>query len=157
MKEILLSRGLTSKVDDEDYDELNKFIWHAHNHGKWFYAARTVYTSMVKGVRVKYTEYMHRNIIPIPDKMEIDHINGNTLDNRKENLRIVTHRENCQNFHIPKTSKYNGIYWNIRKQKWYVRFVLNGKQYYLGSYIDEIEAATVYRVSCVNITGVDVL
>jgi hypothetical protein len=79
-----------------------------------------------------------------PKGMETDHKNGNGLDNQKSNLRIVTHRQNCQNQHINKTSKYVGLYWDKKANKWTSRIVINGKQKNLGSFDSEEEAYKSY-------------
>lgn len=89
---------------------------------------------------------MHRVIMNTPKGMETDHINGNGLDNRRENLRIVTRRENQQNRHGFKTSKYPGV--SKVKNRWTAHIHINKKQNYLGSFKDEEKAARRYRIAC---------
>lgn len=87
MKEIILHGGKIAMVDNEDFDRLNNSKWFCKNvndSGKLFYARNK------KG-------YMHRQIINVPDGLQVDHINGNGLDNQKSNLRIVTRRQNHWN------------------------------------------------------------
>lgn len=69
----------------------------------------------------------------------IDHINGNRLDNRVENLRITTHQGNNHN-----RTKAKGYYWNKQKNKYEAQIVLNGKHIRLGCYDTEEEARQAY-------------
>ena len=89
---------------------------------------------------------MHRCLFDnIPDGMEVDHINGNTLDCRRENLRIVTSRQNTMNIHIIRgKSCYKGVFWNKDIEKWYSRIGVNYKLINLGYFASEIEAAKAY-------------
>jgi hypothetical protein len=145
MKEIPLSRGKIALVDDEDYSELAKFKWCAHpNPSRIFYATR----NMPNG-KSRKTIRMHRVILPPPPGKEIDHINGNGLDNRKENLRIVTRRVNQQNQHVKKHSKYPGVTWHKTSKKWLSQIRMpHQKQRYLGMFENELDAATTYLVAC---------
>lgn len=93
--------------------------------------------------------YAHRVVMGVGDfevNKQVDHINGNTLDNRKQNLRIVTSRQNGLNSSIRKdnTSGVTGVCWDKRKQKWLVRVHENGKDIYLG-YFDKFDDAVVAR------------
>lgn len=81
-----------------------------------------------------------------PDGMVIDHINGDKLDNRRQNLRICTSADNAKNQKVQenkigKTSRYKGVYWHKRANKWMAR--IGGM--YLGIYHSEIDAALVYN------------
>ena len=105
MKEIELLNGMKAFVDDEDYERLVCSNW-----------------SYAKGYAVIFrpTRYMHRIIMAISDHSEVDHINGVTLDNRKENLRVATHRQNMMNRkkHKVGTSKFKGVAWDNSNRKW---------------------------------------
>jgi hypothetical protein len=92
MKEIQLTKGFVTLVDDKDFEYLSGFTWHAlDNHGKIY--ART---AKKVGKRVICT-YMHRMLIECPAELEIDHIDRNPLNNQRSNLRVVTHSENLEN------------------------------------------------------------
>ena len=148
MKEILLTQGKVTLVDDEDYERLNQFKWHAAKMQSvnfyTFYVHRWNWNNGKPPINV----FMHREIMNPPKNLEIDHIDGNTLNNQKSNLRIVTTRQNAQNRHMIKSSQYPGISWYKRRHNWMVRITYNGKRRYLGTFKNELEAATVYRVAC---------
>ena len=82
-------------VDDEDYNELNKFKWYTQKIKHLFYARRAV------GARIcRKSIYMHHVVLDFDSKiLEVDHIDGDGLNNQKYNLRVVSHKENCCNFH----------------------------------------------------------
>jgi len=78
------------------------------------------------------------------NKLVIDHINNNQLDNNIDNLQIITQRENT-NKDKKGTSKYTGVSWNKLNNKWISKIYLNGKQRYLGSFDSELEAYNAYQ------------
>ena len=84
-----------------------------------------------------------------PGKLEVDHINGDGLDNRRSNLRLCTRRQNSMNQKKQKncTSKYKGVSWSKRRKKWAAAITLYGKYKSLGFFDDEEEAAQAYRVA----------
>jgi hypothetical protein len=129
MKEIILSKGMVALVDDEDFDELNKFKWFAEKSDNTYYAGRNDYTRKNKHVK------MHREITSAPLGKVVDHINHNGLDNRKENLRICSHAENCRN------TNSKGYYFNKQKRRWHALLRLNGKHIHLGFFKTELEAS----------------
>lgn len=121
MKIIVLTQNKFSLVDDEDVEKLNKYKWSVHTDG---YAVRGILDKdyYYKNNRKKkiLTIYMHRFVMNTPKNMEIDHINGNRLDNRKSNLRIVTRFQNKMNHRLYKnnTSGYSGVVWDKQRQSW---------------------------------------
>ena len=98
------------------------------------------------------TDISHNNLI--------DHININSLDNRIENLRIVTGSQNTRNQNKKEncSSKYIGVSWNKQRNKWKVSIEINGKKKYLGSFDNEEEAYECYKkaydelMDCINRT-----
>jgi len=140
MKEIPLTQGKVSLVDDGDYERINQYRWYAQKSGNVFYAARGL-PNRGGGI------YMHQDIISTKKGEMTDHINGNGLDNRRKNLRIVTHRENLQNLHIKKTSKYPGVYWNKQKEKWQTQIKTPLGRQHLGVYSDEETAGLIYAMA----------
>lgn len=82
---------------------------------------------------------------PNGHKRVVDHINFNRLDNRVENLRIVSQRENTNRKHINSSSKYVGVSWKKKNKKWTANIRHNGKQEYLGLFNTEVEASIAYK------------
>jgi len=104
----------------------------------------------------KKTTYVHQlvavtflNHIPNGRKMDVDHINGDTTNNRVENLRIVTHRfNNTEGFRKDKdklTSIYTGVSLHRVSNKWRSSIQINGKRKYLGYFANELDASTAYQ------------
>lgn len=140
MKQIKLSQGKVALVDDEDYEELNKYKWYSYKGGNTFYAGRN-FNSNGKQKTIK----MHRIIMNTPKEMETDHIDGNGLNNQKSNLRIVTHRQNGQNKRINKSSRFVGVCWNEINNKWRAQIKINKKHKSLGVFDTELEAHNAYQ------------
>ena len=145
MREIPLTQGKVALVDDGDYPEISKFKWYAHKDGKTWYALRS---SPRDACGKQYKIMMHRTIFKICDGLEIDHINGNGLDNRCENLQAVTTRGNAQNRHQLKSSKYPGVTWREYHQKWSAQISLNGRVRHIGYFSDEVSAFVAYENAC---------
>jgi len=146
MKQIKLTQGQYALVDDADYDWLNQWKWHAHKHHSGnFYAARMSPRKKDNGHNVS----MAREILGLKqrDSRQADHINHNTLDNRRDNLRICTHQQNLRNQKSPSntSSQYKGVRWHKTSKKWQAQIKINGKSKYLGSSDSEKEAALMYN------------
>jgi len=133
MKEIILTgnKGV-ALVDDEWYPVLSKFKWHLTVKG---YAARST--------RPGFSIMMHRVVNMTPVKLETDHINGNKLDNRAENLRSATGSENCHNRY--QARPYRGVS-KHKTGKFQASVTVNRKSEYLGLYETRDEAAEVARL-----------
>ncbi|MDD4321610.1 MAG: HNH endonuclease [Acidaminococcaceae bacterium] len=156
MKTIKLTRGLEAMVDDEDFDRLNQYKWNAHkdhnNPNDAYYAQRN-YRELGKMI----TQIMHREIANAPRGMQVDHIDGNGLNNCKSNLRIVNNRQNQQNQRKKKGSGYTGAGWDKKLNKWRAHIRINGKLKHLGYYNDELGAHNAYLTALeeLNETYVD--
>ena len=151
MKKIALTQGQFALVDDDMFEELNKFKWHADKNYNTFYAVRNEGKSPhQKKIR------MHRLIMGVTDgKIQIDHKYGNGLDNRKKNLRICTNSENQINkkSKIGGTSKYKGVSWKTLNNKWNSKIGINGGTIQIGLFINEIEAAKAYNLKATELFG----
>lgn len=145
MKKIELTQGNSVLVDSEDFDQLNQFKWHVKKHGKLRYAARTLLRKDGHG-----TVRMHCVIMKVPIGMEVDHKNGNGLDNRKKNLRLCTRAENSRNRGKSKnnTSGYKGVFYHIKARKWIAQIVCNRRKIYLGIFNDKKQAYVAYVKAC---------
>lgn len=145
MKYIQLTQGKQAKVSDEDYEELSQWKWYykAQPDSNGGYAARN--TAYVRG-KSRTTIKMHRQLLSPEPRFEVDHINGDKLDNRRENLRVVTKSQNQWNRKKQKgSSQYKGVYWNKRCNKWFAQIQYKGKFHYLGLHEDEKDAALAYQ------------
>lgn len=150
-KKIPLSQGKYAIVDAGDYDFLNQFKWCYFNAG---YAGRNQYMGGGRKNQVAKAIYMHRLVTSALVGMDVDHINGNGLDNRKENLRVVTHAENLMNSKSRGgTSKFKGVYWNVRDNIWVARITKNYKGIHIGYFKTEIEAAMAYDQKAKELFG----
>lgn len=92
---------------------------------------------------------MHRVVLDLKykDGKVADHINRNRLDNRLENLRVVTSRQNSQNTgktDKKKCSQYKGVTWREARSRWLARIYIDGKAKQVGSFITEEMAAKAY-------------
>lgn len=135
--------GYTS-VDYEDVGRLGDVTWRLwKGPGGRHYAARRVRS---EGKRVVI--WMHREILGLPrvrDGREVDHMNNDGLDNRRSNLRCVTHAQNMQNKASNQiaTSRFRGVYWSKHTNRWIAQVRLNGQRTHLGSFVSELKAAAV--------------
>jgi hypothetical protein len=131
-------------VDDADFEWLNKYKWRLSNAG---YADRNTFISGQASIS------MHRQILGLEygDGKECDHINGDRLDNRRENLRIVTRQQNSWNRikSVGCTSQYKGVHWSARNKKW--KSAIRRK--HLGTFTDEADAARAYDAAARELFG----
>ena len=150
-KEIQLTQGKVAIVDDADFEFLNQFKWHALKLAGKFYVGRKLTVSKCKRNQI----FMHRFIMK-PDKgMVIDHLDGNPLNNQKNNLRICTHSENMRNckISINNTSGFKGVSFVKKNNTYKSAIKLNKKTIYLGYYIDPIDAAKAYNDAALKYHG----
>lgn len=134
-KEIELSQGYKAIVDDDLYDELNQHNWCVHKMRK----NNTMYATRL--IRI------HHMVLGFPPPgYVIDHINGNGLDNRRENLRIITTGQNTTWRAIQRnnTSGFRGVSWNKSKKRWDAKIKVNGKAMHLGRFTNKEDAARAY-------------
>ena len=145
MKRIPLTQGQFALVDDGDFRRFGNFKWYAawDRKRQEFRAVRGI----KKNGKVK-TVRLHRAIMGAKNwSMKVDHINHNPLDNRRDNLRVCTHTENCRNRRGPQknsTSGVRGVYWNKLYGKWQARIRIGGKNKHLGVFVEKSKAASAY-------------
>jgi len=94
MKQIPLTQGKFAIVDDEDFEYLNQWKWTAQKKPNGFYAYRTA-------GKPRKRIFMHALLVSVPEGMQCDHKNLDTLDNQKKNLRIATRSQNMANRRVP--------------------------------------------------------
>jgi hypothetical protein len=136
-REIPLTKGYVALVSEGDYERVNAFKWRAlvgtHN----IYAVRSV-----RDKANRYTVLMHRFITDASPGLQIDHIDGDGLNNTRSNLRLATHAQNGQNSRkqVNNTSGYIGVS-REGKSKWRAQIRVDGSKTYLGSFETAEEAA----------------
>lgn len=152
-KLIPLTQGYSAIVDDEDYDWLMRWKWHAtKSAGGSFYARRNSLSAEVFNRRVVIT--MHRTILGVIDNPSVlvDHINRDGLDNRRTNLRLCNKSQNgCNSLPRRGSSKYKGV---SRKGGMWVAQISDGsRRRSLGYFQNELDAAAIYDEMAIRIHG----
>ncbi len=152
MKLIPLTQGKFAIVDDEDYERLSQWKWQVRRltYGG-FAAVRTRQSTEKDGPQ---SIHMSRVITKAPAGLVVDHINHDTLDNRKCNLRICTTSQNAYNRKpYGASSKYKGVSMPLNSKKWMARISIKGKQHILGTFETEESAAEAYKVAAKEFHG----
>ncbi len=145
MKRIQLSRGLFCIVDDDDFETLSVNKWCCSTIG---YAVRN--SPVVNGK--SSIIYMHREIMLATTGVLVDHINGDKLDNRKINLRLCTKAQNQRNSKKRVdglASRFRGVT-SAKKGRYKAEITVNGRRYYLGTFLDEEAAARKYDEAAIQ-------
>ena len=147
MKEIDLTQGKVALVDDEDYTYLIQWNWFATKQPCTYYAKRSV-THPRSGAVWMHREILEYHGIEI-NNLDTDHINGDGLDNRKENLRVATRLENSRNRRkhpckVNSSHPYKGIT-AVNGRYWSARIRINGDRIYLGCFSTPEEASKSYE------------
>jgi hypothetical protein len=141
--EIPLTQGKVALIDDEDYDKIKDYKWYACRR-------RSVFVAQTWD-----SKFMHRIIMDAKSGEMVDHINGDPLDNRRQNLRLVTNKQNLQNSckWTKGTSQYKGVSWQSTRHKWLAQIMVDGKVKFLGYHETELEAAKAYNEGAVKYFG----
>lgn len=157
MKELSII-GSEKKIllDDDDYYRFRGFNWHLKDDG--YVICDSSKPRRREGISAKLR--IHRLILACDDGLDVDHINGNKLDNRKCNLRLVTRSENLANRDLREhTGKLTGAHFNKSNNKWFAtigyKCPIRGRKYnqFLGYYPTEEECHQVYRKRHIEIHG----
>lgn len=151
MREIPLTQGKFAIVDDSDYEELMRWKW-CYRSG---YALRSEHVCMRDGKQIQKTILMHRVINKTPEALETDHINGNTLDNRKSNLRNATHAQNLRNQRQRNRNKsgFKGVSFEKRRSLWRAVISFEGKYMHIGYYETARAASDAYKKAAAEYFG----
>jgi hypothetical protein len=141
---ISLTQGKVTLVDDEDYDDLIRYKWEA---------CRVKTDSDIFIVKCRNIS-MHRYLLQVKDNELIDHRDGDSLNNQKNNLRICTKAQNMMNSKKTRgLSKFKGVSYNHKNRCWIAYIKLNYKQVYLGSFNIEETAALAYNKKAIELFG----
>ncbi len=146
-KEIKLTHGAVTQVDDEDYNFLMQFKWHLTNCG---YAVRR--SPRVNGALGRMI-LMHRVILNAPENLTVDHIDGNPLNNTRANIRLAEHWQNMLNKKVRKDSRtgIKGVQKHGNKYRVYVG--LRGIRHLIGSFDSIEEASAAYQSAALRLHG----
>ncbi len=151
MKEIPLTHGYVALVDDEDYERVAQFKWHAHIDQETptlIYPSRGLKRS---SDRRRTTQAMH---IFITGKLGIDHADGNGLNNQRSNLRPATLSQNMQNRRKwTGSSRWKGVSWHKKDKCWHARITQNNRAIFLGKFKSEANAAQAYNFAAEELFG----
>ncbi|MGC4375766.1 HNH endonuclease [Fictibacillus sp. Mic-4] len=147
MAEIPLTKGFVAIVDECDYEYLSNFPWH---YSKGYAINRS---SFFHEDGKRKTVLMHRLILQVDPRHEVDHINGNSLDNRRNNLRIANRAENSRNIKTPShnTSGYKGV--TKSKKGWRASIHLNSEKIHIGVFKTKEDAAKAYNIKALELFG----
>lgn len=144
MRYVSLTKGQVALVDDADYEWLDQWTWKARWHGR-----REIWDA----VRMLYSDgkqrelRMSRLIVGAPDGLMVDHINGDTLDNQRHNLRLATNQQNQHNqtrLRRDNTTGYKGVT-QLRAGNYLAQLYLDGVRIRLGVRVEKHEAAILYN------------
>jgi hypothetical protein len=140
-------------VDDEDYERVMQYKWYAQKEdNNKYYAQRRITISKNSSI----IGHLHRFIMNPQPWEEVDHINNDGLDNRRCNLRIVTHGQNMMNQRKQKrktSSIYKGVSWRKDLNDWVSNIMINQNQKYLGRFHNEEDAARTYDKAAKKLFG----
>ncbi|MFH1371466.1 MAG: HNH endonuclease [Planctomycetota bacterium] len=138
-RKIYLDEGKWTILDPQDYYRYAGFKWCIGGDKDNLYAVRGQLNGPVDMKMVR----LHRLIMDAPKGLLVDHHNGDSLDNRRANLRLATNSQNQCNRRKRKntTSRFRGVYFHKVHRKWAAQIVVEGKRIFLGYFDSEIEAA----------------
>lgn len=130
-------------IDKEDYEKVKDYRWCLSGNNYVMTQASSNYL------------LLHRFLLIAPDGIDVDHINGNTLDNRKNNLRLAKHYQNMANRgkQVNNTSGYKGVYLDKRRNTWNSVLQYKDKHLFLGSFKNKIKAALAYDKKALELLG----
>ena len=151
MREIELTQRQVTLVDDKDYEELSKYKWHARLNGRVWYA---LHSRRENGKVHKIL--MHRLIMAAPQGLQVDHIDGDGLNNQRRNLRLVNSSQNQWNRTNKRrdtSSQFKGVTFHKSSGLWEARIRVYGIRRELGYFNDEVDAARAYNDAARELFG----
>lgn len=154
MKRIPLSQSKFAIIDDKDFGLVSQYKWHVKNWRNTSYARTNLHIGRNKWSPLS----MHRFILDAPKEMDVDHINGNGLDNRRKNLRLCSRSENTRNSrkHSQNKSGYKGVWFSNAcspRKPWVTAITFNYKYIHIGVFATKEEAARAYNTKAKELFG----
>jgi hypothetical protein len=146
-REIPLTQGEVTLVSAADYEFLSQWKWYAGRAGRTWYAQREQSKTCLK---------MHRVILGSAVGIEVDHINHDGLDNRRENIRIATSQENVHNqrCRVDSTTGFKGVALNkVRGKPFRAHINAPGRSRHIGLYNTAVDAARAYNLEAIKYFG----
>jgi len=142
-----LTQGMVTVIDFEDFDLVRNFSWCARKSRGAFYAGRGIWN----GGRTKFFR-LSRLIARPSAGQEVDHRDGDTLNNLRSNLRVCSHQQNMWNQNTRRgSSAFKGVCWCKRHKKWLAR--TGNPRRHLGYFLSEQEAAVAYDIAAKQCFG----
>lgn len=144
MKEVKLTRGFVALVDDDDFGRVSAIKWrYCPVRGKHEYAMGTTSGSH----KTRKHMFMHRLLLNAPKGMDVDHIDGNGLNNQRSNIRLATRAQNQMNKKKKPacSSIYKGVYFRKCRRKWISYIRINKQKTFVGYFDTEVEAALAWN------------
>jgi hypothetical protein len=146
-----LTKGFVAVVDVEDWDKVRPYNWHAALHNGVPYAARTIHERVPYSgpTRKGKTVLLHCAISGIDSSSDVDHRDRNTLNNKRDNLRVATRSQNYANQKVrsTNTSGFKGVNWSKSHRAWCARICVNYKRVNLGDFSTAEDAARAYNTA----------
>lgn len=147
---VMLKSGKSFQIDDVDMAVLDGVCATITTHG---YVSLVKYEGRDTSGKYKYSrKYLHRAILNASSDKQVDHIDGNKLNNSKSNLRLCTNSENSRNTR-PKRGKYKGVYFDKKRGQWVAQITVDRKCTSLGSYLSPEDAALAYNEAAKSLHG----
>jgi hypothetical protein len=146
-----LTQGKEAIIDACDVHLVEGVNWYAMENRNTFYAQRVLRTGPNKKTTIK----MHRVITSADSGLEIDHKDGNGLNNRRSNMRIATRSQNSRNRgkHSNNKSGFKGVSWNTRDRTWQAQITKDHKKIHLGNFPTPEQAHAAYRAAAAKLHG----
>lgn len=147
---IPLTKGCEAVIDAKDAPIVDRWNWCAMVRSNTIYAYRYRTSGTKKGALL-----LHRALMDEPKGLDVDHRDGDGLNNRRSNLRAATHAENQRNQRLAKnnTSGFKGVTWHKARAKWQAQIVLNGRNHFLGYFRCQTAAAVAYAKASAEFHG----